>query len=217
MHISDNYREPLVKESEYQHKVKEELKQIYNGETVESQWYPFRGEGRSIYCPRVDIAVGPFATEQRYEAKYAELLERTRPFVERLIEKHNQNVEEIDRTCFAEISYFNENARCLLCIEVEGSGTRKHCLGDLVNASALGRIGLLVACSSEFLQVFVRQRVYLRYLANVGKNTFRTNNALVLTTEQFDECLAQAMNKVTAANHAITRGNKTIQGAPDCS
>jgi hypothetical protein len=78
-----------------------------------------------------------------------------------------------------------------LCIEIEDSGSRKHCLGNLVNASALGRIGLLIARSEKILRTFVRQRVYLRFLANVEKNSFRTDNALVLSAEQFDECLRQ--------------------------
>jgi hypothetical protein len=188
-----------MKEREYQHKVKGQLERIYSGEEVEVQWYPFRGEGPRQYCPIVDVAVGPFATERRYENRYAELLENTRTFVQCLIEKHNQNVEEPERTSFEPIAYFNENARCLFCIEVEETGTRKHCLGDLVNASALGRIGLLIARSQKVLRIFVRQRVYLRYLADVGKNTFKTNNALVLTEEQFDECLASAVRDGQAA------------------
>jgi hypothetical protein len=59
-----------------------------------------------------------------------------------------------------------------------------------VNASALGRIGVLVARSAPVMRVFVRQRAYLHFLAEVQKNTFRTENALVLTAEQFTECLA---------------------------
>jgi len=185
-------RKPNMGEREYQDKVKAKLERFYKGEQIEVQWYPFRGEGLRIYGPIVDVAVGPFATEQRYETRYDELLHKTRVFVERLIEKHNQNVEaeEVEQTSFDAIASFNRNARCLLCIEVEESGTRKHCLGDLVNASALGRIGLLIARSQQVLRIFVRQRVYLRYLANVGKNTFRTDNALVLTAQQFDACLS---------------------------
>ena len=175
-------------EIEYQNIVKAKLERLYN--EVEVQWYPFRGRGRGIYSPRVDIAVGPFAIETQYGNRYAELLTETRDFIDRLIEKHNRNVEENgEQTSFHRIERFNENARCLLCIEIEDSGTRKHCLGDLTNASALGRIGLLVARSEKMLKVFLRQRVYLGYLQSVGKNTFRTDNALVLTEAQFDECL----------------------------
>ena len=182
-----------MNEREYQHKIKGELKRIYREQEVAVQWYPFRGDGRRQYCPIVDVAVGPFATERRYEARYAQLLEGTRAFVELLIEKHNRNVEDSEKTSFEAIAYFNENARCLFCIEVEETGISKHCLGDLVNASALGRIGLLVARSQKVLRIFVRQRVYLRFLADVGKNTFKTNNALVLTEQQLDECLASAL------------------------
>jgi len=176
-------------EREYQNEKKLALERLY-GE-VEVQWHPFRGHGRGMYAPRVDIAIGPFATEARYEARYGELLEQTRGFIECLIEKHNQNVENNEeQTSFDRIAHFNENARCLLCIEVEDTGSRKHCLGDLVNASALGRVGILIARSENMLKVFLRQRVYLHFLERVGKNTFRSDNALVLTSEQFDECLA---------------------------
>jgi hypothetical protein len=177
-----------MNEREYQNSVKTKLERLY-GE-VEVQWRPFLGRGRAIYAPVVDIAVGPFATEAQYGNRYAELLTETRDFIDRLIEKHNHNVEENgEQTSFERIERFNENARCLLCIEIEDSGTRKHCLGDLINASALGRIGLLIARSEKMLKVFLRQRVYLGYLQSVGKNTFRTDNALVLTEAQFDECL----------------------------
>lgn len=99
-----------------------------------------------------------------------------------------------DRISYGQIIHFNDNARCLICVEVEDTGDEKHMIGDLVNASALGRVGLLIARSDIAFRSFLRQRVYLRYLADVGKNTFKTNNALVLTAEQFDECLANIVS-----------------------
>jgi hypothetical protein len=188
-------------EREYQLSAKRRLGRLYREVVV--QWQPFLGEGRRIYGPKVDIAVGPFAINQRYEDVYTALLRERRTFVERLIEKHNMNVEGIGpKTSFDTIAHFNENARCLFCIEVEDSGSRKHCLGNLINVSALGRIGLLVARRETVMRVFVRQRVYLQFLASVEKNTFRTDNALVLTAEQFDECLGSGFKiagKVRAA------------------
>lgn len=174
-------------EREYQHCAKAGLDRLY-GE-VKVQWYPFPGEKGRMYAPVVDIAVGPFALDARYEEEYTHLLRRTRPFIERLIAMHNQNVENVEPASFDALLHFNENARCLLCIEVEDSGSKKHCLGNLVNASALGRVGLLVARSERAFRTFLRQRVYLRFLAEVGKNTFKTANTLVLTAEQFDDCL----------------------------
>jgi len=175
-------------EREYQTKIQDLLRKIY--EQVEIQWYPFRGHGRHIYSPAVDVAVGPFAIEMRLENRYTELLNETKDFITSLILMHNQNVASYEeQTSFDSLLHFNENARCLLCIEVEDKGGRKHCIGNLVNASALGRIGILVARSNEAFRVFLRQRVYLKFLAGVGKNTFKTDNALVLTSEQFDSCL----------------------------
>jgi hypothetical protein len=177
-------------ERAYQQRAKELLQRHYPREQVETQWYPFKGEERNMYWPVVDIAVGPFAMRERLGYRYTELMSDTRTFVERLMEFHNRNVEELgERMDFETLLGFNENARCLFCIEIEESGSRKHCLGNLVNASALGRIGLLVARNRRTLNIFVRERAYLKFLEDVGKNTFKTANALVVTEEQFDQWL----------------------------
>lgn len=195
-----------LSEREYQRAAKVILDRIYR--EVEIQWHPFLGVGRDIYAPRIDIAVGPFAIERRrFEEQYTELLLETRPFIESLIERHNQNIDAAEqRASFDTIAFFNLNARCFLCIEIEDSGSRKHCLGNLVNASALGRIGLLIARSEEMLRTFVRQRVYLRFLADVEKNSFRTDNTLVLSAQQFDECLQLAL---------LGRGASPISESPE--
>lgn len=175
-------------EREYQSEIQGLLGHIYD--EVEIQWHPFRGEGRAIYSPAIDIAVGPFAINERLEEEYTRLLHGSRMFVDRLIDAHNGNVRDHDgQVVFDELLHFNENARCLIAIEIEKSGSKKHCIGDLVNASALGRIGLLIAWSQDMLRTFLRQRVYLAYLAGVGKNTFKTTNALVLTKEQLYDCI----------------------------
>ncbi len=145
-----------------------------------------------MYWPVVDIAVGPFATRERLGHRYTQLVLDSRALIERLIEFHNGNVEELgERMDFGTLLEFNENARCLFCIEIEESGSRKHCLGNLVNASALGRVGLLVARNKRTLDIFVRERAYLKFLEGVQKNTFKTANALVVSEEQFDEWLGE--------------------------
>jgi hypothetical protein len=102
------------------------LDRLY-GEVV-VQWQPFRGEGRGIYAPIVDVAVGPFAIQRRYIDEYGQMLDGTRAFIDSLIERHNANLEGQERPArFQRIRDFNENARCLLCIEIEESGSRKHC------------------------------------------------------------------------------------------
>lgn len=187
-----------VPAAEYQARIKEALERLYQHVPVESEWYPFKGEERNMYWPVVDVAVGPFATQRRYGPRYTELMEQSRPFIQSLIDVHNGNVAHLggNPTEFHTLMEFNENARCLLCIELEESGSRKHCLGNLVNASALGRIGLLLARTEKVLRIFVSQRAYLRFLAQVDKNTFQTANALILTTEQFDACLREHVERL---------------------
>lgn len=183
-----------TEERQYQLEVKGLLEVKFR--EVTNQWYPLRGNSRRIYSPAIDVAVGPFVIDSSHGDRYTELLERNRRFIKKLIEKHNSNVSAVvdsnsQNVTLGNIKHFNENARCFLCIEIEKSGSKKHCIGDLVNVSALGRVGLLVAWSSKILRTFLRQRVYLEYLESVGKNTFKTKNALVLSKEQFDECLAE--------------------------
>jgi hypothetical protein len=181
-----------LNERAYQERAKEQLQRLYPGEQVETQWYPFKGDDRNMYWPVVDIAVGPFAMHERLGHRYTKLMLDRRAIIERLIEVHNSNVEELgERMDFGTLLEFNENARCLFCIEIEESGSRKHCLGNLVNASALGRIGLLVARNEKILNIFVRERAYLKFIGDVDKNTFKTANALVVTEEQFDRWLGE--------------------------
>jgi hypothetical protein len=100
-------------EREYLESTKVILDRIYS--EVEIQWHPFLGVGRDMYAPRIDIAVGPFAIERRrFEERYTELLLETKPFIESLIECHNQNLDATEqRASFDTIGFFNLNARCL--------------------------------------------------------------------------------------------------------
>ena len=83
-----------LNERAYQQQVIESLRRLYA--EVEIQWQPFRGEGRGIYAPVVDVAVGPFAITRRYIDEYRELLEGTRAFIDRLIGKHNENLDGLE-------------------------------------------------------------------------------------------------------------------------
>ncbi len=176
---------------EYQPLLKRKLQGIYPDQDVEIEWTSIRGDS-SVYSPRVDAAVGPFATENKHIEEYSNLLETSEDFIRKLIQKHNENLKsfdlDIDEHLFTILKHFNQNARCLLCVEIENKVSRKHILGGFVNASALGRVAILIPWTSEKLKAFVKLRNYLGFLASVGKNTFKTDNILILTREQLDEC-----------------------------
>ncbi|NOT08802.1 MAG: hypothetical protein HOP28_11415 [Gemmatimonadales bacterium] len=167
------------------------LKQRFGDVDVILEWAALSNQ-RDTYSPRVDIAVGPFAIDTRHEAQYDHLEHMHHDFLFRLHAAFAQNVATLDHDGVSDLesmSNLNRNARCFLAIEVEGSGSRKHTLGGAVNAAALGRIGISVACSNGELKKLLRMRRYLRFLQAAGKNTFDTMNLLVVTREQFARVL----------------------------
>lgn len=181
---------------EYQKYFKDKLKNIY--QEVEVEWNPF-GRRDDQYSPRPDIAVGPFAINNRLVRDYDILLNesKSKAFIESLIEINNQNIIRIgggNQSTLFNISHFNDNARCFLCIEIENATSRKHIMGGLVNASALGRVAILVAWTPDKLKAFIKLKNYLKSLTVAEKNSFKTDNILILDKDQFKEIVDSTTN-----------------------
>jgi len=175
---------------EYQNYCKKKLDTIY--QEVEVEWNPFRGcrVNSKQYCPRLDMAIGPFAINGQFSEDYTELLNepRSKVFIESLIRANNQNITGVgdgDQSKISDFYSFNHNARCFMCVEIENKVSRKHIVGGLVNASALGRVAVLIAWTPDKLKAFIKLKNYLKYLSSVEKNSFKTNNILILNKDQF--------------------------------
>ena len=83
---------------------------------VLGEWTSLTGE-EYVYSPRIDAAVGPFATgSTRHRPIFDELLTTHRTFVERLVESHRENVRQLRGTdavpSLDSIAARNSNARC---------------------------------------------------------------------------------------------------------
>lgn len=151
------------------------------------EWAAMADE-RGLYSPRLDIAVGPFATNRRYEDEYDRLQEQHRTLLEQLYSYHLANIGTDNQHPPASLDgalRLNPNARCFLAVEIENRGSRKHLMGGAINASALGRLGIAIGWTREALQCFIRLNRYLAFLTSVGKNSFNTSNLLVLSPDQF--------------------------------
>ena len=125
------------------------------------------GLGRDAlrYAPRVDIALGPFNTNPGPgDFSDDQMSPELRGWFEGLIP--------------------NPNPRCLVAVEVVFSGSAKHVLGDILNASVLGRYGLVV-CHPSKLARAKRNREYLASLANVGKLPKLFRNVRVMSVDEF--------------------------------
>ncbi|MFB5682249.1 hypothetical protein ACE3NQ_15090 [Paenibacillus terreus] len=165
-------------------------------EEVQEEWSSMRDEyGLTIYSPRLDIAVGPFATHERLGDEYDSILKRpiVESFLKVLVEYNRINLEAFDYFVrppeYDDIKYMNHNARCFMAIEIEHLVSRKHLIGGAINASALDRFGVVIPWSDEKLRAFIKLVRYLHYLRFAEKNTFNTTNLLIITKEQMDAAL----------------------------
>ena len=165
---------------------------------IEDEWTAFSRDFNNQYSPRVDIAVGPFNTEpgQSLIEEYNRLVSQGRinSFLRSL---YNLHIENIGYECLNEITIppfdillrKNQNARCLLAIEIENKNSKKHILGSLINAASLGRVGIGIAYSTSVLKTFIRILNYLNFLKRVEKNTYDTSNFLLVTKDQMTTLL----------------------------
>lgn len=171
------------------------LARLFGAAAVESEWQALRGE-RGSYSPRLDLAVGPFATgTSRRSAEYDGLLEQHSKLLDKLWSLHVANLRAYDpghATPDRQQAFtLNGNARCFLAIEIEHKVSRKHLMGGAINASALGRLGIVIGGDEEKTKALVKTRHYLLFLASVGKNTFNPANLLILSRGQLEVLLQQ--------------------------
>ncbi|MFN7253338.1 MAG: hypothetical protein ACK4M9_21565 [Anaerobacillus sp.] len=202
LEINDINLEDLgeVKLKIYQEYLKGKLEILFPNTAVRTEWDAMRDErALNIYSPRVDVAVGPFATHQRHELDYNDMfsVNRIRDFVERLITYNRDNLyrygDFVEAGTCENIIYQNLNARCFMAIEIENKVSRKHLMGGAINASALGRLGVVIPWTDDKLKAFVRLVRYLHYLKEADKNTFNTTNLLIVTKEQFHTALSDVI------------------------
>jgi len=112
-------------------------------------WLAYRG----IYAPRPDIAVGPFNIQEgRYTDKIDAMFRKKRDFFIQLGSLNDFNV--------------NLNPRCLIAIEVENSNKGKHMIGNIINASLLGKVGLIITLRDDYHKD--AQRIY-KYLKGASE------------------------------------------------
>jgi len=185
-------RESSDFESRLESELRDYLRRKGVHEHVVRGWYPFKGQHASFYSPVTDIAVGPFATQERLIRDYNNLEHRIPDLLNSLkscfrdnYHKHGGHFPGSPTYPFTEFEG-NENARCFIAIEIESKNpTRKHKMGSIINAASLGRIGIVVGLDEYTERVLIRILGYLKFLASVGKPTFRAGNTFIVDKEQF--------------------------------
>ena len=142
----------------------------FGNESVKTQW---RSHAKNkdwlklgkVYAPYPDIVIGPFNI---HSSEYRE--------IENILEAFKQHGIFFQELLGENISNKNENPRCLLAIEIEHSGTGKYMIGNIINASILGYIGIVVV-DKKLLQNVKMVKKYLegaskiKEIGNIAKNT----------------------------------------------
>lgn len=167
----------------------------------------YRSErGYRSYSPNIDISVGPFSERRGVSLwdRYDDLVRFSSDFIDEMLIQFCGNYEDFgegffridERTIPESYENFlstsrgaNWNARCLMAIEVEASGNRKHLLGDLINVSVSGRIGIVIGYDRDKLKAFLSQLDYLAYTIEAKKIRFNSGNIIVLKPDQFEKIL----------------------------
>lgn len=138
---------------------------------------------RDYYAPRVDIAIGPFNTNRdldRNNIKFNSLIQKNIPLLQKLYELSHlgENHEYINFHDF--ISTLNLNPRCFIAIEIENTKDAKRSLGDIVNASVMGKVGIVIPLGEDKYKLFYKIKKYFHYLERVGKLNGNFRNILII-------------------------------------
>jgi hypothetical protein len=177
----------------FQRAVRQALAVRFAPVPVVEEWMAFpRNSGH--YGPVLDVAVGPFAYgDLRLGLQYDQLAREHSALLARLWDASVETIQQYDPSgmpsSFDEALAGNPNARCFLAIEIEHRVSRKHLMGGALNASALGRLALLVGWTPDKVAALVRLRRYLGYLSAVGKPSVVVPNLLILSPAQLRAAL----------------------------
>ena len=170
--------------------------------------------GRRLYTPKPDLAFAPFNLSSKTSEIMYDLCNclenkcgRIKHLKKKLIESYRENVDVYRK----ELEEFKElmsiwsinstssdpvdkifrfkgitkNPRSFIAVEVSFSGSMKHTMGSIINASLLGYYGVLVV-NNYMLRKALRLKYYLLSIPSIKKiNSMIGSNVLIVTDEQF--------------------------------
>jgi len=173
---------------EYQDKVCGYLCNIFGQVNVKKEWNVAKDSQdaytRKLYCPRLDIAVGPFNIDGNVDEnneRIKEVVDSNKEFIDNVLRLSGLSLGDVDSFLRQE----NKNPRCFLAIEIEKSGSRKHMVGNIVNASILGAFGIIIPFDDKALSAYRKIDAYLDFAAKVGKTREIFKNILIINKENF--------------------------------
>ena len=196
---------------EYQEEIVSKLRRMFGTNQVISEWNVAKDSrdalGRKLYCPRIDIAVGPFNIDGN--------VVRNREMIDNAYLRYENFICKLNSVSDGKISteHLNKNPRCFLAIEIENTGTRKHRLGSIVNAAAIGKVGIIVTFTKESNNSFRKIRKYLQFIRNVKKIVEDiSKNVIIISKNDFSNILEEHVRRPRPPS--ATRANPSSASSP---
>lgn len=176
----------------YQEVVFNSLKSIFGEHNVEKEWNVAKDSRddftREFYCPRLDIAVGPFHIDGNND--YSDRRMGREISLHRIFINNLFDCSENPTGSFEEfVDKRNENPRCFLAVEIENSGYSKHMLGNIANVSIIGSIGIVIPFNEDKISLCKRIKKYVTFATEVEKIKDVFKNVLIIRKEKFLEVL----------------------------
>lgn len=156
---------------------------------VEIEW---RTEyGAKLYSPRIDLAIGPFSKIDGTDLSgiYNDKMDEHRYILKKLFKQNieNRNIAHCNiEEKYNNIKCLNKNARCFIAIEIENQVSRKHLMGGVINASFLGRIGIVIGWSDEKYRALLKLLNYVDLINDIKDRSINLENVIILNREQFE-------------------------------
>jgi len=174
---------------DYQDRIVNILRNIFDASSIMTEWDSVKYDSHSgnhgiVYAPRHDIAVGPFNSYWDLDIGVDKTKTMMRhPFTKKLYKDILQYRDPLKKI-------WNSKSRCYLAIEIDFSGTSKHMLGSIVNASASGSIAIYIVKKTDSDKA-VRLSNYLMRLEEYEFLTFNMlRNLIILKDDEFLEFLS---------------------------
>lgn len=187
---------------------------LYESEVIISNKYILVGSDRlgkihrKLYSPKPDLALAPFNLQEKTSRKILDLCRYIKEhcpsiklFVNELKKCYYDNVKKYEKEIrpymignhsakvMGEILEVNKNPRSFIAVEVCFSGSMKHTLGSLVNASILGYYGILVTNTKMLLKA-LRLKYYLISITRLKKiDSVIGMNLFIITSKQLEKLL----------------------------
>jgi len=140
---------------------------------------------RALYCPRIDIAVGPFNIDRnlwRNNSRILDAYQTNRNLINAIKAESDVPNQALE---------LNENPRCFLAFEIENRTGAKHRIGSIMNASAIGTLGIIVTNTEADFDRVIKIREYLEFLVSVGKTRYNPKNVLTILADDLFRVLNQ--------------------------